>query len=460
MNYCKYCGKALDEGEVCSCKAAQAERAGKQRASAPEFGDPGRRAERQSQKFTTCPYCGKALAPGQKCTCEGAMAREAARAQVQKTRASFFKKKIFGIPFKLLLPGLVLLWLVFGCIHLFNNRTVTLDWQDYVSVTFQGIDSRGTALLNVDWDGMEDSVPSGRSRAFYGADVKLNLEENLSNGNTVQATLTYDPEEMRDYHIKVKKTTMEIEVEGLIPATPMDPFQEIEIQFLGVDGKGEVVITNNSSDPFVKTMKFTAEPEKNLKNGDTVSISVRYDREEADRRSVAIPDPVRGYEVTGLWGYVTSLAELDGEIRSQLDANCEKVLSAVVAKRARYWDGMNVMGDPFLVSAELVSEYLCSYADPMEPKSGVGTFRDFRSNFIFRIYRVEAEDEDGQAARYVSVAYPHILKDAQGNTSIDFEEDMAAGYLGYLSRKEADSPEVLYKECLAELQDKFIIRQD
>lgn len=460
MNYCKYCGKALDEGEVCSCKAAQAERAGRQRSSVPEFGDLGQRAERQSQKFTTCPYCGKALAPGQKCNCERTKAQEAAKEQVRKTRASFFQKKIFGIPLKLLLPGLVLLWLVAGCVNLINNRTVTLDWQDYVSVTFQGIDSRGTAMLDVDWDGMKDSVPSGRGRAFYGADVKLNLEENLSNGNTVQATLTYDPEEMRDYHIKVKETTMEIEVEGLTPATPMDPFQEIEIQFLGVDGKGEVVITNNSSDPFVKTMKFTAEPEENLKNGDTVSISVRYDREEADRRSVAVPDPVRAYEVTGLSSYVTSLAELNGEIRSQLDANCEKVLSAVVAKRARYWDGMNAMGDPSLVSAELVSEYLCSYADPMGDSFHSGTFTDFRSNFIFRVYRVDVEDEDGQAARYVSVAYPHILKDGQGNISIDFEEDMAAVGMGHLSRKEADSPEELYKECLAELQDKFMVRQD
>ena len=460
MYYCEYCGKALDDGEVCSCKAAQAKRAGKQDSSAPEFGDPLRKKEKEPQKITICAFCGKALAPGQKCTCMESRAQDAAEEQAQKSPAPSSQKKIFGIPLKILLPGLVLLLLAAGCVHMFNNRTVTLDWQDYVSVTFQGIDSRGTALLDVDWDGMEDSVPSGRSRAFYGADVKLNLEENLSNGNTVQATLTYDPKEMRDHHIKVKKTTMEIEVDGLIPATPMDPFQEIEIQFLGVDGKGEVVITNNSMDPFVKTMEFTAEPAENLKNGDTVSISVRYDREEADRQSLAVPDPVRAYEVSGLTGYVTGLAELDGEIRSQLDANCEKVLSAVVTKNARYWDGMNAIGDPSLVSAELVNEYLCSYADPMEPKSGVGMFVDFRSNFIFRIYRVEAVDGDCQASRYVSVAYPHILKDGQGNISIDFEEDMAAVGMGYLSRKEADSSEALYKECLADLQDKFIIRED
>lgn len=375
MKFCEYCGKSLEEGQVCDCEGAQ----------------------KAAQKQQTMDQAAAAV-------------QESLKREVQVGGTKMPLKKL------LVMAAAVLILLVCG--SFISNRPSTVKWDKYVNVQFSGVDSRGIAELQMDWNGLNGSIKSSRRRALGTAEITVDRSEHLNNGDEVTVYFQYDAPAFEDSRLKVKKDSVTFKVEGLTKAQPVDAFADLEVTFQGVDGFGTAVITNHSADPFIQGMSFSVEENQNLSNDQPVVVHVEYDQQLADSKAIAVPEVDRTYTVSGLTTLVNSIGDLNEEVLKSLDAQCRDYITTMLfAENTRYnYNGIRgyyTGSTPTMENVVLSTSYVCSRKnierdDPM-------------NNFIVCVYEIEAKDTENPEGStfYYSVAYPCLQRDAQGTVTID-----------------------------------------
>lgn len=378
----------------------------------------------------TCEYCGKVLEDNEQCNCEGAQKARQSQQTLAETKekinATLNSEVTVGtkkVNVKAIIVVVAIaLVLLFG-INFIQNRPSTVKWDKYVTVNFSGIDSRGSAELVIDWDGLCDSVKSSRRYALeYGSSIELNKDEYLSNGEEVTVSFKYDPTSFENNKLKVKNNSVTFTVEGLEQATPVDAFADISVSFEGVNGFGTAVITNNSTDPFVRQMIFQVPENQNLSNGSTITVTVDYNQDEADQRRLSIPEKSKTFQVSGLSTYVTSVGEVDEELMNAFDAQCRDYITTHLASDAHnYYMSVHntyAWSDyplPTFSSVEPAATYVCSRKSIENA--------DKINNFIVRVYKISATDREAPdgVTFYTSVAYTNLLKAPDGKCSLDLQ---------------------------------------
>lgn len=94
---------------------------------------------------------------------------------------------------------------------------------------------------------------------------------------------------------------------------PIDVFQDIVVEYEGMDGEAYLKIINNSTDPFISTCEFTIEPCEKLSNGDTITIKVSYKDSMADLYGCIPEQETITVTVIGLSDYVKDASQLSLE---------------------------------------------------------------------------------------------------------------------------------------------------
>lgn len=88
----------------------------------------------------------------------------------------------------------------------------------------------------------------------------------------------------------------------------IDPLNDISIEASGYDGDGEVKVnTDNIPYPskryvkkFYETISYTVSPNKELKNGDKVVVTIKYDKDMASRKNITIKRKSKTFKVSSL----------------------------------------------------------------------------------------------------------------------------------------------------------------
>lgn len=137
-------------------------------------------------------------------------------------------KRMMGVCF---LVGAISLTL-FGCKQEQSDGVV--DVMDYVTVDFEGTDGSGTATVNVDYDQLELEIVGGKDaleemddvddletlsqyiNVVAGISFSIDKNSDLSNGDTVTVTVTYNEKSAEDAKVVFGDTLSKtFEVKGL-----------------------------------------------------------------------------------------------------------------------------------------------------------------------------------------------------------------------------------------------------
>lgn len=204
--FCKYCGKPLKENEICTCPEAQAEAAaGKNQTYVPPVGAPAMgNPEPQND------HKGNAAVP------------------------SGLIKKI--VP----LAAIVVVLLVLLGIVVVNRKT-TIDMKDYIQISYTGMNTVGDADIDVDWMSLDNKALAD-SGNFLGDSILLESSiqveatptEDLSNGDTVTVTVTYDEGTAERLKLKFVNTTIDYTVSGLVDGVQTDVFADLAVTYEGI----------------------------------------------------------------------------------------------------------------------------------------------------------------------------------------------------------------------------------
>lgn len=173
----------------------------------------------------------------------------------------------------------------------------TVNLNQYITIVCEGYDSLGTASFIFDYEAFEKdysgkiklnsknndemkmlSLLSGDSSEELLLDMcvsqSLDRTGNLSNGDTI--TLTWDCEdEMAGeyFNCKLNYSDITYTVSGLTEAEKFNPFDYVEVSFAGTEPYIGVTITPDYDRQEMQYIKFTADKENYLHNGDTITIT-------------------------------------------------------------------------------------------------------------------------------------------------------------------------------------------
>lgn len=161
------------------------------------------------------------------------------------------------------------------------------DVMDYTEVEFSGIDTRGTADYVVDEAGLLESLydvseTDSLTQEEYAewedaksaADISLDNQSDLSNGDVVTLTVAVD-EEATD--ILSGGSEEEIEVSDLPEGTTLtseDLEENVSVSFEGMDGEGTVEEINQNFEPDFPELDFDVENDGELSNDETAVFTV------------------------------------------------------------------------------------------------------------------------------------------------------------------------------------------
>ena len=259
-----------------------------------------------------------------------------------------------------LLPLLTALFLILGLAAgiFFGNRMnrekkIMLD--RYVILSAAGYDGYGKAEVSLDRDALESDIADsllskgaitaaeGQSsleafRSYEHYDeimtairLSLDREEDLSNGDTVTLTVTYEPEDPDGYGLVCRADPVLYTVSGLPEVTDLDPFSDLIVTVSGIGPDGMLHMEWDDSFPWT----YAASQDRGLSNGQELQISVVPD-EDVDEKALAagwgyvLTRTQMSYQVTGLPFYAADISDLSETVSGEiLDFAKEKVLKQV-----------------------------------------------------------------------------------------------------------------------------------
>lgn len=195
-----------------------------------------------------------------------------------------------------------------------------VDFADVTTVKFSGYDGAGYATLNMvsgnfifmDGTGGKDENKPKWLSFVNSIKGELDKTKELSNGDTVTVTATYDEDLAKALNLSLKNVSKDFTVEGLDEIKDVTPDELVTVSFTGISPTGAVRVERTYSAYNVESYDDC------VKNGDKISIKITADADALLKNGMRLTSDVYECEVEGLDEYVTP-DTLDDDVIALLD---------------------------------------------------------------------------------------------------------------------------------------------
>ncbi len=362
------------------------------------------------------------------------------------------RNRVIGISFAAAIGACLLIGacLVIGVLSFFIKPSINLN--KYLSVSFEGYDTVGKAVIAFDTERFESdyekklSAKTGRKSSgismypseeayiealfgSYGAssatrsflsdcvDGSVDKDSGLSNGDVVTYTWNCDDEQaLEAYGYKLKYEDVEWLVEGLKEAEVFDPFEGINVVYSGVSSNGSASIEGKPSAKAAQDLRYDIDVYNGLSNGDTITVTAAAPYDDPVEYCIEnygmIPSPLtKEYKVEGLDSYIQSAKDISDECLREMQKQAEDVYNAGVAQ--------NWGDDETLKSFSYIGNYLLTSQNQDDYGEG--------HNALYLVYKARVNDKysnDGDSYNetndiYWYICYYDLLVNPDGVTTVD-----------------------------------------
>lgn len=317
-----------------------------------------------------------------------------------------------------------------------GNHKETISLEDYITVTCDGYDGYGNAYISFDYDSYysdllsKSSVKTSSSAdsiydlssylstsdytLFYTAYSATGYEtdntSNLSNGDVVTITFSYDEDTAKQIGIRYKGESMEYEVTDLSPVVEVDPFADVTVSFTGISPNVYAEVVNNSTDSVISDLYFEMDTYSSISVGDTVTVSVyMYEDEDyyAEYYGYKFTQTSKEFTCESVDYYASSASDVDSDVLAQMKSQTEDVIEAYFATESEYITAGDIT---------YVGYYFLSY-------KGTSSYSD--QNRIYMVYSASVSSTDDSfetATIYLPVEYTNLIVYADGTGYVDLTD--------------------------------------
>ena len=331
--------------------------------------------------------------------------------------------------------GLILLVLA-SFFALFPRKT-KLDLDKYVTVSFEGYDGYGKAMVQFDKDAYlkdyKKKIKFKKSGNFlqdsltqnYGAEELLYdfyidgrwviegaSDGKLKNGDKVKFAWKLDQEELEEnFKLKLSSKGEELDVQGLKDVKLFDAFQNLDIKFTGISPDGSVEWKGTGDMDGSKGYYFTVEPAMDLKNGDKVKIKIEPENPEAliQKYGMAPKEMEKEITVEGLPSYVDKAEAVSESLLQDMQKELTDKIQSQIANQG---EQVSFVG----------AEYLGYYFLNAKSKSA------FEHNIIFPVMKVNVQinipdkSYSAQHSYYFTGSFVNIMDEGNGKITVDLND--------------------------------------
>lgn len=262
-------------------------------------------------------------------------------------------KKPFNVKLLIIIiaAALVVIGAIIAVVCVVKYQKSKIDVGKYVEVTFEGYDTAGRADVELDYselikkvvtvqgydpDDSEEMTRLYNKKTYYNTlkdfyesiEIEVEPEEELSNGDEVVVTITYDKELMKKNKVRFTNCKLEYTVEGLEPIQDVNPFDDITVEFSGTAPDGYAYYNNNSSIDYVRYCSFSFDKSSGLKNGDVITLTVSEDDAEyALSNGYRFTETSKEYTVEGIAYYISTISDLsESDLTKLKEAAREEII--------------------------------------------------------------------------------------------------------------------------------------
>ena len=355
-----------------------------------------------------CPNCKENMPDGSKfcANCGTKLTDTDAAFTIPQPQNPLMQKKT--IDTRVIFVGIAAIAVIFMAIILVVTHKKKINLNDYVTVVFEGYDSFGTASVDFDYDKLYKTLKDADSKAVCNdLSWELDKDSELSNGDTVTLSFSFDNDTAKKYGIKFVGKDKEFTVADLEKVKVIDPFKDIEVTFSGTAPNANAYVTNNSTEDVVQNLYFDIEPNYNLSKGDKVTVSVNADEEHIlSEYGCKLSSTSKEYTCDNVDFYLTDGEELTEELLTNMKNHSLDTINAYFANNSKHLSASNkkYLGYYFLTNKE------------------EGSW--FERNIVYIVYTVKVKSMDKEfkdTTVYMPVKFTDALQYADGTQYVNME---------------------------------------
>ena len=348
------------------------------------------------------------------------------RVIVHRSRKMNKRRRALQITMRVTIAAIVLAAVAFGIYMLtFFGKTV-VDVRDLTTVVLGGYNGKGTADYKIaDVEGLEVFMST--------VTVSLDKTSELSNGDEIKVTYSYDKNIAKNQKLRVKAGREYVKVTDLPEPNIIsydDLFAAAKITYEGAAPVAKASVENISTDEVLKNIEFVIADEEGTRYdiGDKITIEANIDEKAMADKAVEIEKGPNGYQKTytveGIDQYILSETELTPEQLQQMkehaamlfngDAN-EFGLRIFCAEGIKY----NLDGTKYTFEWRNPI-YISTYFNHIKPEAVLADTTHV--NDIKVVFQVAISQSNGTSADAEAVViYRNIKKNADGTVDVDLD---------------------------------------
>ena len=317
-------------------------------------------------------------------------------------------------------------------------RKTKVNLDKYVTVSFDGYDGYGKALVKFDKDAylkdykkkiklkksgnfLQDSLTKNYGAAellydFY-VDGNWKIEGDssdgkLKNGETVKLSWGFNQEELEEqFKVKFSSKGTEFKVEGLKDVQLFDAFKDFDYKFTGISPEGAVEWKGTGDMDGSKGYYFTVEPSMDLKNGDKVKVKIEPANPESviQKYGIAPKETEKEITVEGLPSYVEKADAISDSLLQDMQ---KEITDKIQSQLASQGEEVSFVG----------AEYLGYYF--LTSKSA----NAFEHNIMFPVMKVNVQinipdkSYTAQHSYYFTGAFTNLMDEGSGKVTVDLND--------------------------------------
>ncbi len=198
----------------------------------------------------------------------------------------------------------------------------SLDLSKYIVVSYTGFNKHATAKVKLD-SKLKDEIGKDTYKELA---KKINLEikdnKDLENGKELEIKVTLPENFLKENGLTLKSDTINVSVTDLKDGTEIDAFASMKVSISGMSPNITINITNESTDEFIKTIKYTPSKTSGISNGETIKITASdWDKELADKKALVLKSTTIDYKIESQAAYISKVSEITDNIKNTIKTN-------------------------------------------------------------------------------------------------------------------------------------------
>lgn len=367
---------------------------------------------------------------------------------------------------KLVLSAFTVLLMMCVCALTGCSGKKTIDFKDYVSVTFEGYSGSGKARVHVNYDALRVYVNSRdiEEDIWY----EVSQFDELKNGDTVAVQMQYNALLLENAKVKAKNPVLTFVVAGLKEKEKLDLFSKVKLETNGTSPECSLTIKYDGAAQvrFVVLDELGAPLERYngeyypFKNGDKVTVKIDDNSLQTISEQYEIMETSREYTVKSDSKYILSADDLTGESRKALDKIAEDCLNEKIGviknaseKSERYklytavtgkyvneltsFEGsINKLEKEKLNSAYVgVGDIKGSWGTTVKNQKSVYFLYDAQIAYYYKDYFTDAVEDETSCVLIVRADDPRITPEGVTYSGLTFlaEKDFQSAYNKYIT---------------------------